>query len=116
MSHVRKSNERFKEESGQESIIEPVDCVQDPPNTWFLDYHTLNGTKLSRINFFSVKPSKGDSKDRGVLHNIDEDMNDNRKACIGIKVGKGRKWLLHLRNYAFSKMYTLSENSMLSRR
>ena len=50
-----------------QEIGEPVDCVEDPQNTWFLDYYSLNGGRLPRIHFFSVKSSKSDFVDRGVV-------------------------------------------------
>ena len=92
-----------------QEIGEPVDCVEDPQNTWFLDYYSLNGGRLPRIHFFSVKSSKSDFVDRGMVQNIGEDMNDSGKACIGIEVSKGKKWLLHPANYAFSKMNMQTE-------
>lgn len=104
-----------KRKAGQETIVGPIDCVEDPQSTWFLDYYNLNGIRLPRIHFFSVKVGKGDFVDRGVVQNIEEDMNDSGKACIRIEVSKGRKWLLHPGCYAFSRMNTQSKDSMLSR-
>jgi len=98
-----------------QEVGEPVDCGEDSQNTWFLDFYSLCGGRLPRIHFFSVKSSKSDFVDRGVVQNIGEDMNDSGKSCLSIEVSKGKKWLLHPENYAFSKMNTQTEDSMLSR-